>query len=237
MFSLNNSSVFIPIAKQDIIPLPSTSTMSSFAFTSPTALRLSPGFQWNVRHNNNACRNTNSQKLAITTKTKQSLRHVPTSMTGNDKDVDNTNNNDIKMSMNRRSFMATALGLTLGALVSDSNSNKAALAAKSNLTGDYTQDATTVLADMRTACDLARGTPGMADTVARTRAEMNDFVALYRRNTKVSGSTSFSTLYTAINTLSGHYASYGNAYPVPEKRKKRLAQQFTDIDRALNRGR
>lgn len=130
-----------------------------------------------------------------------------------------------------------ALGLTLGAIVSDSNSNNAALAAKSNLTGDYAQDAAAVLADMRTACDLARGTPGMADTVARTRAEMNDFVALYRRNGKVAGSTSFSTLYTAINTLSGHYASYGNSYPVPEKRKKRLTQQFTDIDRALNRGR
>ncbi len=63
------------------------------------------------------------------------------------------------------------------------------------------------------------------------------FVALYRRNGKVSGSTSFSTLYTAINTLSGHYASYGNQYPVPEKRKKRLTQQFNEIDRALQRGR
>lgn len=105
------------------------------------------------------------------------------------------------------------------------------------MTGDYKADASLVLTDMRAACDLVRGSPDMAETVGKTRREMNDFVALYRRNDKVSGSSSFSTLYTAINTLSGHYASYGSSYPVPEKRKKRLAQQFSEIDRALNRGR
>lgn len=105
------------------------------------------------------------------------------------------------------------------------------------MTGDYKADAALVLSDMRIACDLGRGAPGTAETVGRTRKEMNDFVALYRRNNKIAGSTSFSTLYTAINTLSGHYASYGSSYPVPEKRKKRLTQQFSEIDRALNRGR
>ena len=101
-----------------------------------------------------------------------------------------------------------------------------------------------------------------------TRAEMNDFVAFYRRQPKISGMPSFSTLCaslpprtlhlssplqplcrpprlptpvcaaadTAINTLSGHYASYGNKYPVPEKRKTRLQQQYKEIERALARG-
>lgn len=105
------------------------------------------------------------------------------------------------------------------------------------MSGDYRTDAARVLDDMRVATSLARGAEGMADTVGRTRQEMNDFVALYRRNDKVSGSPSFSTLYTAINTLSGHYASYGPTYPVPEKRKKRLNQQYAEIDRALNKGR
>jgi len=98
-------------------------------------------------------------------------------------------------------------------------------------------DAKLMLNNLKAATALARGTPGMADTVNKTRKQMNDFVALYRRNGKVSGSVSFSTLYTAINTLSGHYASYGAAYPVPEKRKKRLNQQFSEIDRAIARGR
>ena len=76
----------------------------------------------------------------------------------------------------------------------------------------------------------------MEDTVKKTRSEMNDFVAFYRRQPKVAGMPSFSTLSPATNTLSGHYASYGTKYPVPTKRKERLTQQYKEIDRALARG-
>merc|ERR1712128_239553 len=101
---------------------------------------------------------------------------------------------------------------------------------------DYPADAKMMLDNMRTATELTRSAPGMEDTVKKTRSEMNDFVAFYRRQPKVAGMPSFSTLYTAINTLSGHYASYGNKYPVPTKRKERLTQQYKEIDRALARG-
>lgn len=138
-----------------------------------------------------------------------------------------------QIQQSRRAFLSTVTIATIAAF----NAANPVYAKGSSMTGDYKADAAQVLTDMRTACDLGRGAPGMAETVGKTRKEMNDFVALYRRNNKVSGSTSFSTLYTAINTLSGHYASYGSNYPVPEKRKKRLSQQFTEIDRALNRGR
>jgi len=101
---------------------------------------------------------------------------------------------------------------------------------------DYPTDAKNMLTNMRTATELQRGNPEMETIVKATRSEMNDFVAFYRRQPKVSGMPSFSTLYTAINTLSGHYASYGNKYPVPEKRRTRLAQQYKEIERALARG-
>jgi photosystem II Psb27 protein len=84
---------------------------------------------------------------------------------------------------------------------------------------DYPTDARTLLKNMELATELARGAPNMETIVKSTRSEMNDFVAFYRRQPKVAGMPSFSTLYTAVNTLSGHYASYGNKYPVPEKRK------------------
>lgn len=101
---------------------------------------------------------------------------------------------------------------------------------------DYPADARQMLTNMVTATEMARGTPNMEEIVKSTRSEMNDFVAFYRRQPKVAGMPSFSTLYTAINTLSGHYASYGNKYPVPEKRKVRLLQQYKEIERALARG-
>lgn len=101
---------------------------------------------------------------------------------------------------------------------------------------EYTIDAKQMLTNMKTATELKRGEPDMENIVKATRSEMNDFVAFYRRQPKVSGMPSFSTMYTAINTLSGHYASYGNKYPVPEKRRTRLAQQYKEIERALARG-
>ena len=101
---------------------------------------------------------------------------------------------------------------------------------------NYPQDAKNMLDNMKVATELTRGAPDMENIVKKTRGEMNDFVAFYRRQPKVAGMPSFSTLYTAINTLSGHYASYGNKYPVPTKRKERLTQQYKEIERALARG-
>ncbi len=127
--------------------------------------------------------------------------------------------------------------LRLGALALAGAALPAHARHSSTMSGDYKADAAKMLADMKVATELTRGAEGVVEKVTQTRSEMNDFVALYRRNDKVSGSTSFNTLYTAINTLSGHYASYGNQYPVPEKRKKRLNQQYAEIARALDRGR
>ncbi|KAK4535255.1 hypothetical protein CDCA_CDCA04G1280 [Cyanidium caldarium] len=105
------------------------------------------------------------------------------------------------------------------------------------LSGEYLSDAQRVMDSMRVASEMQRGTPDMKEKVDAVRKQMNDFVAMYRRNPKVATYSSFLTLYTAINTLAGHYASYGSTYPVPEKRRKRLEQQFKDVDRLLKRGR
>jgi len=104
-------------------------------------------------------------------------------------------------------------------------------------TGDYVADVTTLLDSMEKATGMKKGDPAMKDVVTESRKDMNDFVAFYRRNTKVAGAASFSTLYTAISTLSGHFQNYGNEYPVPAKRQKRLNQQYTEIKKAISRGR
>jgi photosystem II Psb27 protein len=104
------------------------------------------------------------------------------------------------------------------------------------LVKSYPEDAKAVLEKMRETTELTRGAPNFEENVVQTRKLMNDFFAFYRRQPQISGKPSFSTLYTAINTLSGHFASYGNKYPVPAKRKERLVAQFKEVDRALQRG-
>jgi photosystem II Psb27 protein len=110
-------------------------------------------------------------------------------------------------------------------------------AAEYKLSKDYLADASNLIANMKLATNLTRGEAGFEDTVVATRKEMNDFVAYYRRQARYSGAQSFNTIYTAINTLSGHYASFGNTYPVPAKRRDRLTVQYREIEKLLKRGR
>ena len=128
--------------------------------------------------------------------------------------------------MTRRGVVAGAFAAFVGVLPSFAEDDY-------KLKKDYPTDARTLLKNMELATELARGAPNMETIVKSTRSEMNDFVAFYRRQPKVAGMPSFSTLYTAVNTLSGHYASYGNKYPVPEKRK--VSRRARSLARGVSR--
>jgi photosystem II Psb27 protein len=105
------------------------------------------------------------------------------------------------------------------------------------LTFRYEEDAAKVRAHMVVATGMAKGSDKMEDFGKNMKKEMVDFVSYYRRFPKVAGKPSFSTLYTSINVLAGHYTSYGYKYPLPEKRRKRLYQEYAEIDKSLKRGR
>ena len=101
----------------------------------------------------------------------------------------------------------------------------------------YDEDAAKVRTHMMVATALGKGADRMEDFGKNMKKEMTDFVSYYRRFPKVAGKPSFSTLYTAINVLAGHYTSYGFKYPLPEKRRKRLYQEYAEIEKSLRRGR
>jgi len=105
------------------------------------------------------------------------------------------------------------------------------------LTFRYDEDAAKVREHMVVATGLAKGADKMEEFGKNMKKEMVDFVSYYRRFPKVAGKPSFSTLYTSINVLAGHYTSYGYKYPLPEKRRKRLYQEYAEIEKSLKRGR
>lgn len=105
------------------------------------------------------------------------------------------------------------------------------------LTFKYEEDATKVREHMVIMTGLAKGAENMEEFGKNLKKEMVDFVSYYRRFPKVAGKPSFSTLYTAINVVAGHYTSYGYKYPLPEKRRKRLYQEYAEIEKSLKRGR
>lgn len=101
----------------------------------------------------------------------------------------------------------------------------------------YEADAEKVAGHMYTATTLGKGADNMEDFGKNMKKEMIDFVSYYRRFPQIAGKPSFSTLYTSINVLAGHYTSYGYKYPLPEKRRKRLYQEYAEISKSLKRGR
>jgi photosystem II Psb27 protein len=105
------------------------------------------------------------------------------------------------------------------------------------LTFKYEVDATKVREHMFIMTGLGKGAENMEEFGKNLKKEMVDFVSYYRRFPKVAGKNSFSTLYTAINVVAGHYTSYGYKYPLPEKRRKRLYQEYAEIEKSLKRGR
>ena len=102
------------------------------------------------------------------------------------------------------------------------------------LTGNYSQDTSMVLETLATAIDIADDDPKKDSVQNLARTQINDYVSRYRRDTKTAGLRSFTTMQTALNSLAGYYSSYGNR-PLPEKLKKRLKQEFRQVEIALKR--
>jgi photosystem II Psb27 protein len=106
----------------------------------------------------------------------------------------------------------------------------------SNLTGNYRDDALSLVNTLRTAIELPEGTPEKMEAQADAKTKIDDFFSLYRRDSSVSSLPSFTTMHTALDALAGHYRSYGNR-PLSSKLKKRLEQEFKQVEMALQRGR
>ncbi len=105
----------------------------------------------------------------------------------------------------------------------------------SGLTGNYSQDTLAVLENLKTAIDLPDDATNKKEVVTLARAQISDYASRYRRDGKVAGLRSFTTMQTALNALAGYYSSYGNR-PLPEKLKKRLTQEFNQVEISLKRG-
>ncbi|MEM8637765.1 MAG: photosystem II protein Psb27 [Cyanobacteria bacterium P01_G01_bin.54] len=111
----------------------------------------------------------------------------------------------------------------------------AAPAIASDMTGNYRQDTLTMLEEISIIVNSSEDTPEVADVRAKTRTDINDYVARYRRDAKYKGLRSFTTMQTALNSLAGFYSSYGNR-PLSAKLTKRLKQEFRQVEISLKRG-
>ncbi|NJL38491.1 MAG: photosystem II protein Psb27 [Leptolyngbyaceae cyanobacterium RM2_2_4] len=123
-------------------------------------------------------------------------------------------------------FLALALVLVIGLMGCTS--------APVGMTGNYREDTLALVNSLKTAIELPDDAPNKAIAQTEARQKINDFASRYRRDNSVTKLSSFTTMRTALNSLAGHYSSYPNR-PVPEKLKKRLEQEFAQVEAALRR--
>ena len=123
-------------------------------------------------------------------------------------------------------FLALALVLVVGLT--------GCSAASTGVSGDYRQDTLALIETIRTALDTPASTPNSPAIQTEARTMLNNFFSRYRRDGNLAKLNSFTTMRTALNSLAGHYSSYPNR-PVPEKLKKRIAQEFRQVELALKR--
>lgn len=132
-------------------------------------------------------------------------------------------------------YVSRLLAIVLVAVVSLFSYAGPSSAAASAMTGNYPEDTLMVVEAMRQAVDMADDAPDKAEAQTTARGLINDFVARYRRDRKISGLPSFTTMQTALNGLAGHYSSYPNR-PVPDKLKARLNKEFKRVELSVKRG-
>ncbi len=102
------------------------------------------------------------------------------------------------------------------------------------LSGNYRQDTMAVVETLRAAIELPADASNLNEVRAQARQQINAFSARYRRTAAAANLSSFATMQTALNALAGHYSSYPNR-PIPEKLRKRLEQEFKQVEAALRR--
>ncbi|CAE7667991.1 PSB27-1 [Symbiodinium sp. CCMP2456] len=100
----------------------------------------------------------------------------------------------------------------------------------------YRQDTYQVMKHMKISASLDKGTPNMEKWNSRVKKEMNDWLALYRRQNLSVGRQSYYSLYSAINTLASHFTSYGPKFPFPNKRRPRFYELCNQVEKYLEKG-
>lgn len=104
------------------------------------------------------------------------------------------------------------------------------------LNGNYRQDSLTLLNSLRTAIELPQDAPKKKEVAELVRKQINDYASRYRRDNKVAALRSFTTMQTALNSAAGYFTPSSYRRPIPDKLKKRLEQEFRQIEFALKRG-
>jgi len=125
-----------------------------------------------------------------------------------------------------RAALAVCLGLCLTFFQFASEVN----AAKTLMTGDFAKDTISVTKTLKETITLPKEDKGLSEAEKEAVFLISDYISRYRNRSQVNTSTTFTTMQTALNALSGHYKTFANR-PVPENLKERLNKELSKAEK------
>ena len=125
-----------------------------------------------------------------------------------------------------RAALAICLGLYLLFFQFTSQVN----AAKTFMTGDFVKDTISVSSTLKETIALPKEDEGLSEAEKEAVFLISDYISRYRNRSQVNTSTTFTTMQTALNALSGHYKTFAKR-PVPENLKERLNKELSKAEK------
>ena len=127
-------------------------------------------------------------------------------------------------------MMRAALALCLGFCLIFFQFTSEVNAAKTLMPGDFSKDTIAVSSTLKETITLPKEDKGLSEAEKEAVFLISDYISRYRNRSQVNTSTTFTTMQTALNALSGHYKTFANR-PVPENLKERLNKELSKAEK------
>ena len=127
-------------------------------------------------------------------------------------------------------MIRAALAICLGLFLLFFQFNSQVNAAKTVMTGDFVKDTISVSSTLKETITLPKEDKGLSEAEKEAVFLISDYISRYRNRSQVNTSTTFTTMQTALNALSGHYKTFANR-PVPENLKERLNKELSKAEK------
>ena len=139
-----------------------------------------------------------------------------------------------KMSKSLSKIFHRVFIFTLSFVTSISLLGSPALAAKSNMTGDYTKDTVSVVKTLKGVIDTPKDAPNKEEVREEALSVITDYISRYRNRGMVNTTQSFTTMQTALNAMAGHYKNFATR-PLPDNLKERLNKELSIAEKMVLR--
>ena len=131
-------------------------------------------------------------------------------------------------------IVRSALAICLGFCLMFFQFASVANAAKTFMTGDFTKDTISVSSTLKETITFPKEDKGLSEAEKEAVFLISDYISRYRNRSQVNTYTTFTTMQTALNALSGHYKTFANR-PVPENLKERLNKELSKAEKLAER--